>query len=135
LSANAESAWGNSIAVMLDTPLRVPNWLRLALAVVFGTGAAFFCMVYVANGMVVGDLIGLSGRGHDIAIAQHRSSIGLLLSVLFQFGAAGALLTSMDSENGYRAGQIFGAVLVSLAVTLACGAVLFLALRAFLHHS
>jgi hypothetical protein len=117
--------------VTQDYPSRVPNWLRLALSVVCGTGAAFSFTVYVANGMVVGDLVGLSGRGHDIAIAQHRSSIGLLLCVLLQFGAAGALFSTMDSENGYRVGHIFGAVLISLAVTSVCGAVLFFALRAF----
>ncbi len=89
------------IAVEQVDSARIPTWLLLALVVVGGFGAAFTLMVYVANGMVVGDLIGLRGREHDIAIAQHRGRVGLLSCVLLQFGVAGALFSYVDRENGY----------------------------------
>jgi hypothetical protein len=108
---------------------RFPKWLPLTLAVVFGLGAAFAFIVYVANGMVVGDLIGLPGREHVIAVARHRSSIGLLSCALLQFGVAGALFSYIDRENGY-VGRVLWAVLVSLVVTSACGVAIVLGLRA-----
>jgi hypothetical protein len=82
-----------------------PKWLRLTLAVVGGLGAAFGFIVYVANGMVVGALIGLPGREHDIAVAQHQGLISLLSCVLFQFCAGGALFSYMDRESD-RAARI-----------------------------
>jgi hypothetical protein len=121
----------DSSAVAQADSLRFPKWLRLALAVLFGIGAAFAFIVYLANGMVGGDLVGLPGRELDIAIAQHRSSIGLLFFVLLQFGVAGALFSYMAGENGRSPGRVFWAVLVSLAVTLACGVAVSLGLRAF----
>ena len=109
--------------------IRFPKWLLVTLGVVGGLGAAFAFMVYVANGMVVGDLIGLPGREPEIEVAQHRSGIGLLSCVLLQFGVAGALFSYMDRENGYVY-RVLWAMFVSLAVTLACGVALMLALKA-----
>ncbi len=109
--------------------MRIPKWLLLTLAAVGGLGAAFALMAYVANGMVVGDLIGLPGRERDIAVAQHRGSVGLLSCVLLQFGVAGAFFSCMDRENGYI-NRLFWSVLVSLAVTLACAVAIVLVLKA-----
>ena len=102
----------------------------MTLAVAVGLGAALGFIVYVANGMVAGDLIGLPGREHDIAVAQHRSGVGLLSCALLQLGVAGALFRSIDRKNGCVERFIW-AVLVSLAISLACGFAIVLGLRGF----
>jgi len=110
--------------------MRVSRWLSLSLGVVGGFGAALGFIVYVANGMVVGDLIGLAGRARDIAAAQHRSSIGLLAGVLLQCSAAGALLRYMKREDGYSVGRILLAMLASCVVTTICGFAIVLSISA-----
>ena len=75
---------------------RIPKWLWFALALFAGVGAALAFIVYVANGIVAGDLIGVAGREHDIAIAQHRSRVGLLSCIVLQFGVAGGLFGLLD---------------------------------------
>lgn len=110
--------------------LRFPKWLLLTLAVLAALGAAFGFIAYAGNGMAASDLIGLPGREHDIAVAQHRSGVGLLSCVLFQLGVTGALFSFMDRENGY-VGRVFWAVLLSLAMSLACGLAIVFGTRAF----
>ena len=100
--------------------LQFPKWLLLTLAVLAALGAAFGSIVYVANGIVVGDMVGLSGHEHDIVVAHHRSVLGLFSCVLLQLGVTGSLFSYMDKRNGY-VGPIFWSVLVSLAMILACG--------------
>jgi hypothetical protein len=109
--------------------IRFPKWFRLTLAIVSGLGAAFGCIVYIANGMVVGSLIGLSGREHDIAVAQYQSRLGLLSCVLLQFGVAAALFSYMDQEN-YRVARIVWAAVLSIVLTGTCGIAILLGLRA-----
>jgi len=109
--------------------IRFPKWLWLTLAIVTGFGAAFGYMVYIANGVVVGDLWGLPGREQRIAVAQHQARIGLLSCVLLQFGVAGALFSYMDRES-YRLARIVWAFVISLAVTTACGFAILLYMRA-----
>lgn len=48
-------------------------------------------MIYIANGIVVGDLWGLPGREHNIEVAQHQARISLLSSLILQFCVAGAM--------------------------------------------
>ena len=110
--------------------IRFPKWLWLTLAIVGGLGAAFALTAYVGNEMVAGGLIGLPGREHDISVAQHRASIGLLSCVLLQFGVAGALFSYTDRENGY-VGRFFVALLGSLALSVLCGFAIVLGLKAF----
>jgi hypothetical protein len=85
-------------------------------------------MVYIANGVVVGDLWGLPGREHHIAVAQQQARIGLLSCVLLQFGVAGAIFSFMDRES-YRVARIVWAVVISLAVTLVCGIAILVCMR------
>lgn len=108
--------------------IRFPKWLRMTLAVVAGLGAAFGYMMYVANGVVVGDLWGLPGREHDISVAQQQARIGLLSCVLLQFGVVGAIFGFMDRES-YRVARVVWAVVISLAVTLVCGIAIPLCMR------
>ena len=77
-------------------------------------------MIYIANGVVVGDLWGLPGREHSIAVAQHQARIGLLSCVVLQFGVAGAIFSFMDRESD-RVARVVWAVVISFAVTLMCG--------------
>jgi hypothetical protein len=107
-----------------------PKWLLLTLAVLAALGAAFGFIAYVGNGMAASDLIGLPGREHDIAVAQHRSDLGLLSCVLLQLGVTGALFSYMDRGNGY-VGRVFWAVLLSLAMSLTCGFAIVFGTRAF----
>ena len=110
--------------------MRISRWLFVGLAIVGGLGAAFGFIIYAANGMVAGDLIGLTGREHNIALAQHRSVIGLLSGVLLQFGVAGTLFSSMERKDGYHVGNFFMAVLGACAVTTVCGFAIMLGMRA-----
>ena len=110
--------------------MRISRWLFVGLAIVGGLGAAFGFIVYAANGMVTGDLIGLTGREHDIAIAQHRSVIGLLSGVLIQLGVAAALFNSLEREEGLGVASFFKAVIGSCVVTAVCGAAIMLSMRA-----
>jgi len=110
--------------------MRISRWLFVGLAIVGGLGAAFGFIVYAANGMVAGDLIGLTGREHDIAITQHRSVFGLLSGVLLQFGVAGALLSFMKREDDFGVGNFLIAVFGSCVVTTVCGVAIMLSMRA-----
>jgi hypothetical protein len=110
--------------------IRFPKWLRLTVAIVGGLGAALACMVYVANGIVAGSIIGLPGREHDIAVAQHQSQLGLLSCVLLQIWVAGALFSYMDQER-YQVARIVWAVVLSFVLTGACGVALLCVIRAF----
>ena len=110
--------------------MRISRWLFVGLAIVGGLGAAFGFIVYAANGMVTGDLVGLTGREHDIAIAQHRSVLGLISGVLIQFGVAAGLFNSMEREDGLGVPNVFKAVLGSCVVTTVCGVAIMLSMRA-----
>jgi hypothetical protein len=114
--------------VMHDVVMRIPKWLWFALALFAGVGAALAFIVYVANGIVAGDLLGVAGREHDIAIAQHRSRVGLLSCIVLQFGVAGGLFGVLDREDDHAA-PIVWAVLGSFVVTLVCGIALSFTLR------
>jgi hypothetical protein len=109
--------------------MRISRWLFVALAIVAGLGAAFGFIAYAANGIEAGDLIGLTGREHDAAFAQHRSIIGLLSGILLQFGVAGALLSSMEREDGFGVRNFLMAVPVSCVVTVVCGVAIMLSMR------
>jgi hypothetical protein len=110
--------------------MRFSKWLWLTLAALTGFGAAVGCLVYIANGVVVGDLWGLQGREHQIAVAQHQAKIGLLSCVLLQFGVAGALFSFMDRED-YVVARIVWAVVLSIALTCACVMVILFGAKVF----
>ena len=110
--------------------MRISRWFLLFLIVVGGFGAALGFIVYVANGLVAGDLIGLTGRANDITVAQHRSGIGLLAGVLLQCSAAGALFGCMKQEGGSNVGRILSAAFASCAVTTLCGLAILLSMKA-----
>lgn len=110
--------------------LRSSKWLWLTLAVVTGFGAAVGCLVYIANGVVVGDLWALPGRENYIAVALHQARIGLLSCVLLQFGVAGALFSYMDRED-YLVARIVWSVVLSFALTCACFMVILFGAKAF----
>jgi hypothetical protein len=107
---------------------------RWAVALICATFAALFYIFCMANGMVVGDLIGLPGRERQIALAHHRASMWLDASVIFEVGAALAVfsLLKIGSESDPLARFVargVTAVFSSLAATLLMGIVIFLVLR------
>jgi hypothetical protein len=88
----------------------------------------------MANGIVVGDLIGLPGREQQIALAQHRASMGFAASAIFEMGAALAVFSLLkigsDSDPLPRfVARGMTAVLSSLAATLLLGSMIFLVFR------
>jgi hypothetical protein len=88
----------------------------------------------MANGIVIGDLIGLPGREQQIVLAQHRARLGLGASVIFEMGAALAVFSLLnigsDSDPLPRfVARGMTAVLSSLAVTLLVGILIFEVLR------
>jgi hypothetical protein len=85
-------------------------------------------MMYIANGVVAGDLWGLPGREHSIAVAQHQARIGLLGCAILQFCVIGATFSFLDGES-YRVARIVWAVVISLVVTVVCGIAILLCLR------
>ena len=108
----------------------LPKWAWLWLALACGIGAAFMFVVYMANGIVTGDLIGLPGRERDMIVAQHRSLVGLISCTVLQFGVAGALFGYLNKDHG-RVGAMIFSVLVSPTVTFVCALALLFALRVF----
>jgi hypothetical protein len=88
----------------------------------------------MANGMVVGDLIGLPGREQQITLAQHRASLWLDASVIFETVAALAVFSLLTIGSDSDALPRFlargmTAVLLSLAVTLLLGTLIVGVLR------
>jgi hypothetical protein len=83
----------------MTTRLRLHLFLRQsrwAVALICATCAALSYIFYMANGMVVGNLIGLPSREQQIALAQHRASLWLDASVIFEMGAALAVFPLLE---------------------------------------
>jgi hypothetical protein len=104
------------------------------MALTCATCSALSYMFYMANGIVTGDLIGLPGREQQIALAQHRASLWLGASVMFEVGAALAVFSLLkigsDSDPLPRyIGRGMIAVLTSLAITLLLGTLIVQVLR------
>jgi hypothetical protein len=58
-------------------------WISVAIATPLWIASAFSYFLYMAQGIVVGALLGLPGRESDVAFAQNRASQCLLASVCF----------------------------------------------------
>jgi hypothetical protein len=65
---------------------RIATWIVACLAGALSTVAAPAYLFYMANGIVVGALIGLPGRETDVVIAQHHATVWLVVCAVFQFG-------------------------------------------------
>jgi len=113
---------------------RLPRWPLWVMALTCASCAALSYMFRMANGIIVGALIGLPGREQQIALAQHRASLWLAASVMFEVGAALALfpLLKIGSDSDplprYVARGVTAA-LSSLAMTVLLGTLIFHVLR------
>lgn len=74
----------------------INRWFLRAVLVICASCAALAFFAYVANGMVVGDLIGLPGREDAISIARSRAIWCLTVSALFQAGVAAAIFPFLE---------------------------------------
>jgi hypothetical protein len=113
---------------------RLPRWSRWSVALICPVCAALSYIFRMANGMVVGDLIGLPGREQQITLAQHRASLWLDASVIFETVAALAVFSLLTIGSDSDALPRFlargmTAVLLSLAVTLLLGTLIVGVLR------
>jgi hypothetical protein len=108
----------------------VTKRLRWSFAVAMPVGAAAVYLLYMANGIAAGDMIGIAGLEQGVAAAQRYATFwlaafwvlqaGVVVSVLsvLRFGAAAAPI----ARYGLR-GLV--AVLLSFPLTLAVGIMLF----------
>ena len=114
--------------------MRISDWLRFTIALTFACGAALAFIAYISNGIVVGDLIGVPGREHDIAIAHDRAILNVTGFSVLQLGVAGAMFTGLrigrESSVGARfVAPALSAILLSFPVTMCCGVLIVLVLK------
>jgi hypothetical protein len=93
----------------------------------------------MSNGMVVGDLMGLPGREHDVADAKHLARMWISLAALFQFGVVLAIFSLVKLESEVESFMRYtlrglAAGLLSLPTTLLIGAVISAILKVFFRH-
>ena len=121
----------------MKTQLRLDHfslWMRWAVALICTTSAALSYIFCMANGMVVGDLIGLPGREQQIALAHHRASMWLGASAILEVGAALAVFSLLEigSDSDPLARFVARGVIAvfsSLTATLLMGIVIFRVFR------
>jgi glucan phosphoethanolaminetransferase (alkaline phosphatase superfamily) len=108
----------------------IATWIVACLAGAFSTVAALAYLFYMANGIVVGAIIGLPGRETDVALAQHYASVWLVVCAVFQFGVAIALFSLL--RIGAEADRLVRlvsrgvvATFLSFVATLVVGEIIF----------
>jgi len=67
----------------MDRLIKRRIWIAAAIATPLSLASVFSFLVYMAQGIVVGALLGLPGRALDVATAQHRARLSLMASVCF----------------------------------------------------
>ena len=109
---------------------RIATWVVACLASAFSTVAALAYLFYMANGVVVGAIMGLRGREMDVAVAQHYGIVWLVVCAAFQFGVVIALFSLL--QFGAEAGRLVRlasrglvATLLSCVATVVVGIVIF----------
>ena len=105
---------------------RVSALVLWVLTALFAAGAAFAYFAFMANGLVVGALIGMSGRGADIAGAQRHAVLWLTAFAVFQIGVVTSLFSLLrfgaDAAPVVRfVSRLITAVLLSAPATLMMG--------------
>ncbi len=67
----------------MDRIIKRRIWIATAIAMPLSIASAFSYVAYMAQGIVVGALLGVPGRESDVAFAQHLAGKWLLGSVCF----------------------------------------------------
>lgn len=114
--------------------IRSSDWLRLTIASAVACAAALAFFGYMANGIVVGDLVGVPGREPDIAVARFRGTMCALVFAGMQLGVAATIFTGMrigtESSPGARfIARTLSAITLSLLLTFLCGGLIALTLK------
>jgi hypothetical protein len=105
-------------------------WALGALAVFLSAGAAFSYLHSMGYGITAGDLIGLRGRGADVAYDQ-RWAVGWLMTAFRCLGVSslsGALATSMYKEAAWLprfVARLVVALVISFVLAVLIGFVYF----------
>ncbi len=114
--------------------IRVARWFRYALAITLAVAAAIAYLGYMANGIVVGALIGLPGREGDIVHTQHNAMYWLATFAVLQLGLVIAISSVVQPRADatplircFSRGAV-GAML-SIPATLISGMVIFAMLQ------
>ena len=114
--------------------MRPTKPLRLAWVAAVAASAAFW-LVYVANGIAYGSLVGLKGHEHDMQIMTSRGKSAVIVAVICQMLAwimAGSAVRPADRAGTWnRLKPWVTAVLVSLISTWALMALFFFVNRMF----
>jgi len=68
-------------------------WISASVAAMIASAICF--LVYVANGIVYGDLVGLKSREHDLQVEAMRASVALAFAAGLQLVAIIAISSSL----------------------------------------
>jgi hypothetical protein len=80
--------------------MRSTKPLRLAAGVVAVAASAALWLVYMANGIGYGSLIGLKGREHDVQIMASRETTAVIVAVISQMLAWIMLVSALRPTDG-----------------------------------
>ncbi len=113
----------------------MPTVKPLRLSTVAVAASAAFWLMYMANGIAYGSLVGLKGREYDMQIMASRGITALIVAVVCQILAWIMLVSGLRQADGTNLwGKLKAwavAVSVSLIGTLALIAVFFFVNRMF----
>jgi hypothetical protein len=103
---------------LTDRQDAVRFWGLGACAIIFSAASAFTYLLYMGQGIVVGDLFGLRGREADVAIARQWATVWLVTSAccLGISSLAGAL-ASRICEDAARVSRLIARLVVASVVS------------------
>ena len=80
----------------VGTNKHVSYGIRWLIALALAVAAASSHIFYIAQGIVVSDLIGLTGREEDVLLAQHHAAYWLAAFAVFQVGLIIAIFSTLQ---------------------------------------
>ena len=109
---------------------RIATWIVVVLAGAFSTFAALAYLLYMANGIAAGAIIGLPGRETDVLVAQHHATVWLVVCAVFQLGVVIALFSLLrfgaDADRLVRlSSRGLVAAFLSCVTTFVVGLIIF----------
>ena len=80
----------------VGTNKHVSYAIRWLIALALAVAAASSYIFYIAQGIVVGDLVGLTGREGDVLLAQHHAAYWLAAFAVFQVGLIISIFSTLQ---------------------------------------
>jgi hypothetical protein len=122
----------------VGTNKHVRYGIRWLIALTLAVAAASSHIFYVAQGIVVTDLIGLTGREEDVLLAQHHAAYWLAAFAVFQVGLIIAIFSTLqfgaDATPLARfIGRGTAAVILSIPATFIAEMVVFYVFQLQIH--